>query len=72
MITTLTFSLTLLTLYFYPTCWAPTISEITPCLIFIRSLHMKILMVNSMDASLVIPPLIFLWKDAHVMLYFNE
>jgi hypothetical protein len=33
---------------------------------------MKILLVNSMDASLVIPPVIFLWKDAHVSLYFDE
>jgi hypothetical protein len=29
---------------------------------------MKIMMVNSMDASLVIPPVIFLWKDVHVSL----
>jgi hypothetical protein len=27
-------------------------------------------MVNSMDASLVIPPVIFMWKDVHVLLYF--
>jgi hypothetical protein len=33
---------------------------------------MKSMMVNSMDASLVIPPVIFLWKDAHVLLYFDE
>jgi hypothetical protein len=29
-------------------------------------------MVNSMYASLVIPSVIFLWKDVHVSLYFNE
>jgi hypothetical protein len=28
---------------------------------------MKIMMVNSMDASLVIPPVIFLWKDALIL-----
>jgi hypothetical protein len=33
---------------------------------------MKILMMNSMDASLVIPPVIFLWMDVHVSLYFDE
>jgi hypothetical protein len=33
---------------------------------------MKILMVNLMDASLVIPLVIFLWKDAHVLLYIDE
>jgi hypothetical protein len=33
---------------------------------------MKILMVNSMDASLVVPPVIFLWMDVHVSLYFDE
>jgi hypothetical protein len=27
---------------------------------------------NSMDTSLVIPPVIFLWKDVHVSLYFDE
>jgi hypothetical protein len=43
-----------------------------PCLILIISLQMKIMMVNLMDASLVIPPVIFLWKDAHVLLYFDE
>jgi hypothetical protein len=35
-------------------------------------LQMKIMMVNFMDASLVIPPVIFLWKDVHVSLYFDE
>jgi hypothetical protein len=30
------------------------------------------MMVNLMDASLVIPLVIFLWKDAHVLLYFDE
>jgi hypothetical protein len=44
MLTALNFSLTLLTLHFHPACWAPTISELTPCLILIRCLHMKILM----------------------------
>jgi hypothetical protein len=33
---------------------------------------MKILMLNSMDASLVIPPVIFLWMDVLVSLYFDE
>jgi hypothetical protein len=33
---------------------------------------MKIMTVNLMDASLVIPPVIFLWKDAHVLLYIDE
>jgi hypothetical protein len=33
---------------------------------------MKIMMVNSLDASIVIPPVIFLWKDAHVLLNFDE
>jgi hypothetical protein len=33
---------------------------------------MKIMMMNSMDASLVILLVIFLWKDAHVLLYFDE
>jgi hypothetical protein len=28
--------------------------------------------VNLMDASLVIPPVIFLWMDVHVSLYFDE
>jgi hypothetical protein len=30
------------------------------------------MMVNLMDASLVIPLVIFLWKDVHVSLYFDE
>jgi hypothetical protein len=51
MLTALNLRLTLLTLHFHPTCWAPTISEPIPCLIFTRSLQMKIIMVNSMDAS---------------------
>jgi hypothetical protein len=38
----------------------------------IRSLQMKIMMLNSMDASLVIPLVIFLWMDVHVLLYFDE
>jgi hypothetical protein len=29
-------------------------------------------MVNLMDASLVIPPVIFLWMDVLVSLYFDE
>jgi hypothetical protein len=29
-------------------------------------------MLNSMDASLVIPPVIFLWMDVLVSLYFDE
>jgi hypothetical protein len=29
-------------------------------------------MLNSMDASLVIPPVIFLWMDVHISLYFDE
>jgi hypothetical protein len=29
-------------------------------------------MVNLMDASLVMPPVIFLWMDVHVSLYFDE
>jgi hypothetical protein len=33
---------------------------------------MKIMMLNSMDASLVIPPVIFLWIDVPVSLYFDE
>jgi hypothetical protein len=33
---------------------------------------MKIMMLHSMDASLVISPVIFMWKDAHVSLYFDE
>jgi hypothetical protein len=33
---------------------------------------MKIMMVNLMDASLVISQVIFLWKDAHVLQYFDE
>jgi hypothetical protein len=33
---------------------------------------MKILMMISLDASLAIPPVIFLWKDVHVLLYFDE
>jgi hypothetical protein len=33
---------------------------------------MKIMMINLVDASLVIPLVIFLWKDAHVLLYFDE
>jgi hypothetical protein len=72
MLTALKLNLTLLTLHFHPTCWACTISELTPCLILIRRLQMKIMMVNSLDASLVIPVIIFLWKDAHVLLYFDE
>jgi hypothetical protein len=64
MLTALNPILTLLTLHFHPTCWAPTISELTPYLILIKSLQLKIMIVNFMDASLVILPLIFLWKDA--------
>jgi hypothetical protein len=30
------------------------------------------MMLNSMHASLVIPPVIFLWMDIHVLLYFDE
>jgi hypothetical protein len=30
------------------------------------------MMLNSMDASLVIPPVIFLWMDVLVLLYFDE
>jgi hypothetical protein len=30
------------------------------------------MMENLMDASLVIPQVIFMWKDAHVLLYFDE
>jgi hypothetical protein len=30
------------------------------------------MMLSSMDASLVIPLIIFLWMDAHVSLYFDE
>jgi hypothetical protein len=30
------------------------------------------MMLNSMDASLVIPPVIFLWTDVLVSLYFDE
>jgi hypothetical protein len=33
---------------------------------------MKIMMVNLMDASLVMPPVIFMWMDVHVSLYFDE
>jgi hypothetical protein len=29
-------------------------------------------MLSSMDDSLVIPPVIFLWMDVHVSLYFDE
>jgi hypothetical protein len=29
-------------------------------------------MLNSMDASLVLPPVIFLWMDVLVSLYFDE
>jgi hypothetical protein len=29
-------------------------------------------MLSSMDASLVIPPVIFLWMDVHVSLYIDE
>jgi hypothetical protein len=29
-------------------------------------------MLSSMDASLVIPPVIFMWMDVHVSLYFDE
>jgi hypothetical protein len=29
------------------------------------------MMLNSMDASLVIPPVIFLWMDVLVSLYFD-
>jgi hypothetical protein len=29
-------------------------------------------MLSSMDASLVIPPFIFLWMDVYVSLYFDE
>jgi hypothetical protein len=30
------------------------------------------MMLNFMDASLVIPPVIFLWMDVLVSLYFDE
>jgi hypothetical protein len=33
---------------------------------------MKIMMLNTMDASLVIPPVIFLWMDVLVLMYFDE
>jgi hypothetical protein len=29
-------------------------------------------LLNSMDASLVMPPVPFLWMDVHVSLYFDE
>jgi hypothetical protein len=30
------------------------------------------MMLSSMDANVVIPPVIFLWMDVHVSLYFDE
>jgi hypothetical protein len=38
-------------LAFSPHLLSPIVSELTPCLILIRSLHTKILMVNLMDVS---------------------
>jgi hypothetical protein len=32
----------------------------------------EVMMLSSIDASLVIPPVIFLWMDVHVSLYFDE
>jgi hypothetical protein len=72
MLTTLNFSLSLLTLHFHPTCWAPTISELTPCLIFYQKFANEDYDDELMDASLVIPLVIFLWKDVHILMYFDE
>jgi hypothetical protein len=43
-----------------------------PCLIFYHKFADEDMMVNLMDASLVIPPVIFLSKYVHVSLYFDE
>jgi hypothetical protein len=72
MLTALKLSLTLLTLHFHPTCWAPTVIELTPCLNFDQKFAEEDYDGDLMDASLVIPLIIFLWKDAHVLLYFDE
>jgi hypothetical protein len=36
-----------------------------------RLVRYEDMMANLMDASLVIPSVIFLWKDVHVLLYFD-
>jgi hypothetical protein len=44
----------------------------SPLLNFDQKFADEDMMVNLMDASLVIPPVIFVWKDVHVSLYFDE
>jgi hypothetical protein len=44
----------------------------SPLLNFDQKFADEDMMVNLMDASLVIPPVIFLWKNVHVSLYFYE
>jgi hypothetical protein len=72
MLTALNIKSYLVNLAFSPHLPSPHHKWAHPCLILIKSLQMKIMMMNLMDASLVIPPVIFLWKDVHISLYFDE
>jgi hypothetical protein len=51
MLTALMLKPYLVNLAFSPHCQALIVTELTSCLIFIRSLHTKILMVNLIDVS---------------------
>jgi hypothetical protein len=44
----------------------------SPLLNFDKEFADEDMMLNSMDASLVIPPVIFMWMDVLVSLYFDE
>jgi hypothetical protein len=68
---TLNFSLTLLP-YIFPHLLSPDHKWAHPCLYFYQKFADEVTMLSSMDASLVIPPVIFLWMDVHVLLYFDE
>jgi hypothetical protein len=71
MLTALNFSLTLLPCTFTHLL-SPDHKWAHPCLNFDQKFAHEDMMLNSMDASLVIPPVIFLWMDVHVSLYFDE
>jgi hypothetical protein len=44
----------------------------SPLLNFDQKFADEVMMLSSMDASLVIPPVIFLWMDVLVSLHFDE
>jgi hypothetical protein len=68
---TVNFSLTLLPCIFSHLL-SPDHKWAHPCLNFDHKFADEVMMLSSMDASLVIPPVIFLWMDVHVSLYFDE